>query len=727
MVVHDKINLQNSLDLAAYYGAKKQAEVLNVMAHINYQMRQNWKLLAWRYRILGTLAQYKGYHKNIPGTKYWCPQNSDENIDCSKPTDCHSYSPYKEGGGYCDRAYFICISHDIWIRGVVDIDSEKNLCTKSGVDITLVTQVENVGGPLIEFRAAQRGIDALIKKIARSCPLEGSLNWLMAQLFITHFRLDQRDRKLMIEEIYNKTLREGIDLDGKSIFEGAKKVFKQNLTKANYKSFKDSELIPFDSFKYGNKEFDKVFGKINVAPVLQFIHARTKDTNVGNCNQEIGYHYQTKASSGKYIFRDELETGWPEIFEKAKGRIDYLFQYNKKNFLFDPTTPMKELTLSFFKIPEEILYYGLKVDFQYKPKYQIFSLISEGINFRATAFAKPFGGQFGPQPKNSDLLIQAASTHGELNRKFIHKAQPNYSRWPGDQWGLIDKNLHDNKELYVFLNKHYRIDSKKKRIYNLEDYIYPIISEIPDPLARNVNIKSDEEKAFSFTRIMELMAVYPDLYDITYYSIMANYHQSYFQKVCNLLKGSDCNPKAENKFSAEKGNPKETGPFVRGDFGWPFIDKYIEKQKEEPNISIAPYFLNTGGNAINKNPSLIKFPKYKQDEGLTSSHDNDKYGSNKDLVKPPYPKTKGNLFYPWLANPLPDKILSSWTSPKSGLNYNEDQGYNQDVEQAFLDCHTPAAKGRPVPSACVGMGRSGYSVKLISCDVIKPKHHWCSI
>ena len=29
LVVHDKINLQNSVDLAAYYGAMKQAEMLN--------------------------------------------------------------------------------------------------------------------------------------------------------------------------------------------------------------------------------------------------------------------------------------------------------------------------------------------------------------------------------------------------------------------------------------------------------------------------------------------------------------------------------------------------------------------------------------------------------------------------------------------------------------------------------------------------------------------------
>ena len=38
LVVHDKINLQNSADLAAYYAASKQAEMLNVIAHQNYQI-----------------------------------------------------------------------------------------------------------------------------------------------------------------------------------------------------------------------------------------------------------------------------------------------------------------------------------------------------------------------------------------------------------------------------------------------------------------------------------------------------------------------------------------------------------------------------------------------------------------------------------------------------------------------------------------------------------------
>ncbi|RYZ91686.1 MAG: hypothetical protein EOP06_06380 [Proteobacteria bacterium] len=57
LIVHDKINLQNAVDLGAYYAAQRQAEILNEIAHINYQIRQDYKLLVWRYRVLGTLTK----------------------------------------------------------------------------------------------------------------------------------------------------------------------------------------------------------------------------------------------------------------------------------------------------------------------------------------------------------------------------------------------------------------------------------------------------------------------------------------------------------------------------------------------------------------------------------------------------------------------------------------------------------------------------------------------
>src|SRR5690348_4753761 len=65
LIVHDKINLQNSADLAAYYAAQRQAEMLNAIAHQNYEIRQAWKLLAWRIRVLGDLG-YKEHPLALP-------------------------------------------------------------------------------------------------------------------------------------------------------------------------------------------------------------------------------------------------------------------------------------------------------------------------------------------------------------------------------------------------------------------------------------------------------------------------------------------------------------------------------------------------------------------------------------------------------------------------------------------------------------------------------------
>src|SRR3954467_9482381 len=67
LMVHDKINLQNSVDIAAIYGAQKQAEILNAIAHTNYQIHQSWKLLAWRTRVLGDIGR-ANHPSNPPAT-----------------------------------------------------------------------------------------------------------------------------------------------------------------------------------------------------------------------------------------------------------------------------------------------------------------------------------------------------------------------------------------------------------------------------------------------------------------------------------------------------------------------------------------------------------------------------------------------------------------------------------------------------------------------------------
>ena len=73
------------------------------------------------------------------------------------------------------------------------------------------------------------------------------------------------------------------------------------------------------------------------------------------------------------------------------------------------------------------------------------------------------------------------------------------------------------------------------------------------------------------------------------------------------------------------------------------------------------------------------------------------------------------FFYPWLAQELPGHLLSSW-APPSKLDYRT---YDFPGNDVFLKCDGRALRGMPVASACVKGGRSGYSVKLISCDTVQ--------
>ena len=109
MVVHDKINLQNSVDLAAYYGAQRQAEILNQIAHINYQIRQSFKLFTWRYRVLGSLGLQQ-----------------------------HPMNPNNGGAVGSETAYSqvpsFCITHDLW-QEYNQLDPNSTICRDAVVDL----------------------------------------------------------------------------------------------------------------------------------------------------------------------------------------------------------------------------------------------------------------------------------------------------------------------------------------------------------------------------------------------------------------------------------------------------------------------------------------------------------------------------------------------------------------------------------------------------------------
>ena len=725
LVVHDKINFQNSLDMAVYYGAKQQAEVLNAMAHINYQMRQNWKLLAWRYRILGTLAQHQGWPSSSGPKEYWCPQNSFGNVDCANVppgtqqacNQAQSRLPYT--GNYCDRQYFSCISADLWKRGIDTSTSPgQNLCTKKAVNIPAVEPLQTVpsAGFMAFTQLASSGVDQLIDEVNKSCPKEKTLNWLMTQFFLTHFRLDQRDRKSMIREIFNRSLKLGKDLDGKSIFEGAKKVFFNNLSSANRKnvqSLPDYGLKDFNSFQ--DENFDSIFKPVDVWPVLQFMDFGQNQQNQQCISFNVKRHYNPENTNMNFqtLFNQMKINLNTHVLESHLGAAQkYLFQFNYGQNAFKRSVsgggdPIKSLILGFVKNKEKTLYYGLTGALKYLPQNQIFSLIlTPNIELKGSAFAKAFGGRFGPQPHQMDHLIPVhypgASTQIPSSSVNVVLLQPNHSRWPGDKWGLIARELHYNNQSNPysnFLNKRPDYPQTRQRAYSIESFFHLIFYSglADDPLSRPL----DSTMGSTFMRMMELMALYPDVYDLSYYSIAGNYMQTYFPRICKLLKGGDCQTNARNKIAN-----LHFESYIRGDFGWPETDYYISKNQSEKRVdlSIAPYFLKGGDYNININEITVP-----PDDSSNRPMPAKKIGNNFPAL------TQGKIFYPWLAQELPDHLLSSWASTIAPEKLNYDT--YQLSSSSFLKCPGKALANMPVPSACASGGRSGYSVKLISCEI----------
>jgi len=756
MVVYDKINMQNSLDLAAYYGAKKQAEVLNAMAHINYQMRQNWKLLAWRYRILGTLAQEDGDYilegKRIQ-RKFWCPQNKENKTNCdlsgrpyrfdtddkdinSKCNEVNNiFSRLEIYPDYCDINYFVCISHDVWARGIKKTGNQ-NLCDTREVRIEPIKELTLKAPFIPEAHIAQATIVNLIDNVNESCSKEGALNWLTVQLFLTHFRLDQKDRKVMIKEIYSKTLQQGKDLDGEDILEGAKKVFFGNLTKANQenvRSFDNYGLTEYNSFE--NENFKNVFGELYVSPILNYLYSNgSNNESYAKCEAKVSPHFFIEGNSQMIdnqkqitdFLNDRLED-W-RLLADLTAPAQKLFPFNMR---FPPESPnlnpLISLTLSFFKRPDQTLYYGLTTEFEYKGEHQIFSLnLSSGLKFKGSSFAKAFGGSFGPQPTQHDHLIPTGHPEAPLqfmnrHEDSVYAHQPNYSRWPGDKWGLIDRKLHDPSEESSFLNKQGSYQNNYQSGYKISAYFNNILGgEVPDSLAR-----ADGDPK-GFIRMMEWMAIYPDLYDVNYYSISANYHKSYFSKICKLLlNGSECQTEGANEFRSPD-HSFGSRVFIRGDFGWPDSESYIElnQRTKRIDLSIAPYFLKEGlGPKIGIDH--LSPPVQQGDKTQYKYNQNNLIGKhNSEVSNSPPHLTQGNLFYPWLApgenqpGKLPDGLLSSWFNPKP-LDYKNYDFDNQNLSRHFLKCNYTALKNMPVASSCVGLGRTGYSVKLISCDQVQ--------
>ena len=488
LVVHDKINLQNSVDLSAYYGAMKQAEMMNAIAHINFQIRQSFKLLSWRYRVLGSMG--------LTGS-----------VDIPNSESLHN--PVSGGFG----PYFFCLGHNYWggmLGGVTP--TQDDLCKNIRGNIEPLF-IPRVGGTLGRFGDSLRNMGILAGQINANitevCRAYGATSWVFGALAFMFFRKDQSDRKWMIHELAKK-LQEGKDLDNEYIKDGVEKTFVKNLTYINRTAY-DNQISE------GTGIHIQTLNSLEGQPPEYWL----KDHPFKEQGLYSDFTGPTRGGCKKRL--SPLTN--PSV-EVNPGFVANIMQYmGVVTNDWTSCSGLCESSAGLSKNKDHLVYYGVKAEIDYKGQVFLPFLRNTGIKLKARAYAKPFGGRIGPPPEADKYSLYPANNPLDTTippaqvPSYIEQYHaPNYPRYPGDQLGLKSAFVH-----YVWINY-----LRANKIYNrIFDY-FPRNNQ--DPLAW-----SETGTVNTPNRLFELIAVSPDLFDIAYFTILPYYQQAYFRKIRRLL------------------------------------------------------------------------------------------------------------------------------------------------------------------------------------------------
>ena len=495
LVVHDKINLQNAVDLAAYYAAERQAEMLNVMAHENYMIRQSWKLLAWRYRVLGATG-------------------------VRQPSTHPVYS-----GSLADSQFFfdtgvldptVCVIHaDNWN----DVDAAESLCKLPQVNIPPLPQVQVIAGFLGFNIIFAQLANQLRNNLAANCDTYGAFNYWFAAASLQAFRLDQFNRKQVIYALANNlnSRADGdfIDLDGNSVKAGAEATFSKNLTFANSQT-----QVGFSMWNsLQGLRRDQWLSEVQVAPSMRYMDPENNSVSSGCVGSGQPIVNLPRRTAAQNILVAPLASGGLE----AKDLIQWI------NAEFIPASDY-QYSLGVEKNPWVMAYMGVQAE---TAPRQIFFPFGSSIRLTARAYAKPFGGRIGPWygsrwPRGGTQSIGAETdplgpprlaAGGLMNSPNDPRRLPNYSRYPGDTLGLRSQ---------LALNGLAGLRELKSNFSVFQHIWLPM-----GPGGYNDILALDtfNNNAVPGIRKLEIAAITPDLFDATYYSIEPNFAVNYLPRL----------------------------------------------------------------------------------------------------------------------------------------------------------------------------------------------------
>lgn len=549
LLVHHKINLQNSVDLAAYYGAMKQAESLNAIAHVNYQIRQAYKLMVYRYWSLGTGGDVN-FQNSLNGS------NPGESLTDMAGTFCLGYTPWNfvaSNETYC-----------------------KTQSSRLSIRLPQTSTLAFANGLVNPFFQFQNSVNDAITKtrtqIQTNCRDTVAINYYALARFVFGWKYDvQNRRKLLMQLARELSDRSGgKDLDGESIATGIENTLKNNLTSPN------KEGVQFNVFNSlgaggcgptGNEnEAPRWLKEIYILPYMMYMNAICDDP------QKITGKRSYVVST---IPQDELPSGMPQAkatIQAVNDANSALAPYLEEPPGNDPQANLYKSMVGYEKNPWCMAYIGVSATAKPKIPFSPFG----AVTLTARAFAKPFGGSVGPWYKNAwspaadhsdgpdmvDKMLPPRSLPGQpVDAPTSAGALGNYSRYVGDQVGFISKmGLWDFARAFLSRNR----PLASNNAFNLStwnhlfhsSYDWNQIGSEGDSLAWSYP-SPGPGPGFPATgnwRDVEIAAVAPNQFDVTYYSIEPDFYKNYLARLINREQRGQFNFSVRGDYGSKRNN-----------------------------------------------------------------------------------------------------------------------------------------------------------------------------
>lgn len=552
LLVHDKINLQNSVDLGAYYAAQKQAEILNEIAHLNYQIRQDYKLLAWRYWVLGTIGRNGG-----SGLTQLPPQVSAFGTDPGEIP--RLYRSGANPGGPLPPAQeevpVACLANPYWWEFAIlshgAARPNENYCWHPYNWVS--GQIAMPSLPSTPATAAINRFATALAAASRadyrlSCAQASPLSWAFVAAIMTNYKYSISYKKRAIKRLTENLVSENpLDRDGVPIRQGVIATIEKNLTESNRAGFDPNQVQILNGLtkggcNEGSRPGERTLPEILTAPGMYFSLLGI----LGNsCNFSIRFqldHDSIRVAGGNIALWDPAPPA--TLRQMVSGEPNFNDDFHS--------------SLGFEKNPWCMAYVGVKTTTRSRKPFAPFG---QPTTLEARAFAQPFGGRIGPwygkrwerlaQISNSPPAPAAAPGSSAMNPHPSQIAErtdpltsprlvpsgnpyqysaftiPNFSRFPGDPLGFRSRRAQA-------VARHYFLPvaaiSTSRPAGGPEDprlrlnwfYGFGSFPNSGDSLAFDMVAAATAgamPAPLQWFRKVEMAAVAPDLFDLTYYSV----------------------------------------------------------------------------------------------------------------------------------------------------------------------------------------------------------------